>query len=102
MHYGPQKIAFRPFILLEGEGIAVDILMQGLIFFDAQIGITTLKMTSQGQCICGVSDEKDERVSTEVYQLISCTKVATEIEWLTIFENFMSNKYYTLYNIYYS
>jgi hypothetical protein len=47
-HYGPQKIAFRPFILLECEGIGVDMLIQGLVFFDAQIGITNLKMLCQG------------------------------------------------------
>ena len=62
MHYGPQKIAFRPFILLECEGIGVDLLIQGLVFFDAQIGITNLKMICQGQCICGTKDDIDQRV----------------------------------------
>ncbi|CAC5371342.1 VPS13B [Mytilus coruscus] len=66
VHYGPQKIAFRPFILLEGEGIAVDILVKGLTFFDAQVGITHLKMLCQGQCICGIKDDTDTKSSVMV------------------------------------
>ncbi|XP_052096921.1 intermembrane lipid transfer protein VPS13B-like isoform X1 [Mytilus californianus] len=66
VHYGPQKIAFKPFILLEGEGIAVDILVKGLAFFDAQVGITHLKMLCQGQCICGIKDDTDTKSSVMV------------------------------------
>ncbi|XP_063419366.1 intermembrane lipid transfer protein VPS13B-like [Mytilus trossulus] len=66
VHYGPQKIAFRPFVLLEGEGIAVDILVKGLAFFDAQVGITHLNMLCQGQCICGIKDDADTKSSVMV------------------------------------
>ncbi|KAJ8322212.1 hypothetical protein KUTeg_000683 [Tegillarca granosa] len=61
VHYGPQKVAFRPFMLLEGEGIALEILVQGLLFFDVQFGVTNMLLTSQGQCICGAEDKDDQK-----------------------------------------
>lgn len=61
-HYGPKKVAFRPFLYLESEGIAMDMLMEGLTFFDLQMGITNLAIYSQGMCICGAEGEENARV----------------------------------------
>ncbi|WAR00328.1 VP13B-like protein [Mya arenaria] len=60
-HYGPRKVVFRPFLYLEAEGLALDTLMQGLNFFNSQIGITNLAVYSQGVCICGAEGEENAR-----------------------------------------
>lgn len=64
MHYGPQKIAFRPFMYLEAEGIGVDIVMKGLTFFNVQFGISNISLETRGNCICGADDSEELRVST--------------------------------------
>lgn len=63
MHYGPQKIAFRPFMNLEAEGIGVDIVMKGLTFFNVQFGISNISLETRGNCICGADDSEELRVS---------------------------------------
>ncbi|XP_060068135.1 intermembrane lipid transfer protein VPS13B-like [Ylistrum balloti] len=59
--FGPKKTAFRPFLLLEGEGIAMEILLRGLAFFDVKVGFSNCQLLSQGHCICGAQDEGDSR-----------------------------------------
>ncbi|XP_033726572.1 vacuolar protein sorting-associated protein 13B-like isoform X2 [Pecten maximus] len=59
--FGPKKIAFRPFMLLEGEGITMEILLRGLAFFDLKVGFSNCQLLSQGNCICGAEDEGDTR-----------------------------------------
>lgn len=59
--YGPKKIAFRPFMLLEGEGITSEILLKGHAFFNMKVGFSNCQLLSQGHCICGADDEGDTR-----------------------------------------
>ncbi|XP_061177950.1 intermembrane lipid transfer protein VPS13B-like [Saccostrea echinata] len=61
VHYGPQKIAFRPFMYMEAEGIGVDIVMKGLTFFNVQFGISNISLETRGNCICGTDDAEDQR-----------------------------------------
>ena len=61
-HYGPKKVSFKPFMYLESEGISLEVLIQGLLFFDVQCGITNLRIFSQGNCICGAKTEENSRV----------------------------------------
>lgn len=68
--YGSQKVAFRPFLLLEGEGLGVDILARGLGFFDVQTGLSHARLLSQGQCLCGAPADTDCRVSIIVIFVI--------------------------------
>lgn len=58
-HYGPRKVTFKPFLFLEAEGISLEVLWHGITFFDAQFGITNMKIFSQGICICGAEGEND-------------------------------------------
>ncbi|XP_048244061.1 vacuolar protein sorting-associated protein 13B-like isoform X2 [Haliotis rufescens] len=55
------RINYHPFLYLDSEGLSADILMHGITFFDAQCGVTTLRVSSAGMCICGVKDEGDPR-----------------------------------------
>ena len=66
VHYGPRKVAFKPFLYLESDGISMEMLMQGLTFFDIQFGVTSLAIYSQGPCICGAEGEENSRVCTSV------------------------------------
>ncbi|KAI8506006.1 Vacuolar protein sorting-associated protein 13B [Branchiostoma belcheri] len=45
MFYGPQKLIFKPYLRLEQDGSALEILMRGETFFDAQIGFTKFQLT---------------------------------------------------------
>lgn len=65
-HYGPKKVMFKPFLYLESEGIAMEMLLEGLTFFSLQMGITNLAIYSQGQCICGAEGEENARVGNQV------------------------------------
>ncbi|KAL4227239.1 Vacuolar protein sorting-associated protein 13B [Mactra antiquata] len=60
-HYGPKKIVFKPFLYLESEGISFEVLMQDYTFFNAQFGITSISVYSQGICICGAEGEENSR-----------------------------------------
>lgn len=62
-HYGPKKIVFKPFLYLESDGISMEMLMQGITFFDIQFGVTSVAVYSQGPCICGAEGEENSRVS---------------------------------------
>ncbi|XP_055998709.1 intermembrane lipid transfer protein VPS13B-like isoform X2 [Ostrea edulis] len=61
VHYGPEKIAFRPFMFLKAEGIGLDIIMKGLTFFNVQFGISNISLETRGNCICGADDGEDQR-----------------------------------------
>ena len=41
----------------------MELLMQGIIFFDVQFGMTNLRIFTQGNCICGAKSEEIARVS---------------------------------------
>ncbi|XP_041362052.1 vacuolar protein sorting-associated protein 13B-like [Gigantopelta aegis] len=56
-----QRVAFQPFLFLESEGLTAEILVHGLGFFDAQCGITILRILTAGNCICGIADMTDPR-----------------------------------------
>lgn len=73
IRYGPQKMAFRPFIFLEAEGLALDILLQGLNYFNIQLGLTNIRLLSEGNCICGAQDQDDIRVRKIVLFFFSIT-----------------------------
>ena len=62
-HYGPKKIMFKPFVYLEAEGISMEMLLEGLMFYSVQMGITNLAIYSQGSCICGAESEENARVN---------------------------------------
>ena len=81
VHYGPQKIAFRPFLYLETEGIGVDIVMKGLTFFNVQFGISSISLETRGNCICGADDGEDLRVRRVCTSEISC-KIDVDFKYL--------------------
>lgn len=73
VHYGPEKIAFRPFMFLKAEGIGLDIIMKGLTFFNVQFGISNISLETRGNCICGADDGEDQRVYVYSIQIKGCS-----------------------------
>lgn len=61
-YHGPNRLHFKPFLFLEAQGLSTEVVLQGLQFFNAQFGITNMKIVAQGPCICGATDGTDPRV----------------------------------------
>ncbi|XP_055871203.1 intermembrane lipid transfer protein VPS13B-like isoform X3 [Biomphalaria glabrata] len=59
-----RKMHFQPFLRLSIDGVGVEVLLQGLLFCSIQCGLTSLKLTTCGNCICDVADEKIARCNT--------------------------------------
>ncbi|KAH9494658.1 Vacuolar protein sorting-associated protein 13B [Bulinus truncatus] len=59
-----RKVHFHPFLRLSVDGVGVDVLLQGVNFCSIQCGLTSLKLTTCGNCICDVADEKIARCNT--------------------------------------
>uniref|UniRef100_A0A2C9K5E4 Chorein N-terminal domain-containing protein n=1 Tax=Biomphalaria glabrata TaxID=6526 RepID=A0A2C9K5E4_BIOGL len=59
-----RKMHFQPFLRLSVDGVGVEVLLQGLLFCSIQCGLTSLKLTTCGNCICDVADEKIARCNT--------------------------------------
>ena len=53
---GSGRVNFVPCVLWEADGVALEVLVRGLVFFNVQFGVTGTNMTSQGDAICGVND----------------------------------------------
>ncbi|KAK7463278.1 hypothetical protein BaRGS_00038145, partial [Batillaria attramentaria] len=60
---GGRKLVFHPFLVLDTGGLAVEVLMQGVSFFNVQCGISKFTLTSEGPCICGYKDAKNSQSS---------------------------------------
>ena len=45
---GPHKVAFRPYAQWEADGLALEVLIQGLGFFDVQLGISASRLSCLG------------------------------------------------------
>ncbi|XP_035828543.1 vacuolar protein sorting-associated protein 13B [Aplysia californica] len=56
-----RKIQFHPFLRLSMEGLGLEVVWQGLNFFDVQCGITSLCLTSCGNCICGAPKDGERK-----------------------------------------
>ncbi|XP_059174786.1 intermembrane lipid transfer protein VPS13B-like [Physella acuta] len=56
-----KKMYFHPFLKLCVDGLGLEVLLQGVNFCSIQCGITSLKLTTCGNCICDVNDEKTGR-----------------------------------------
>ncbi|GFO46200.1 vacuolar protein sorting-associated protein 13b [Plakobranchus ocellatus] len=59
-----KKMSFHPFLKLDVEGVGIEILLQGLEFFSVGCGITAFRLSTCGECICGIDDEKVDRCNT--------------------------------------
>ncbi|KAH3830486.1 hypothetical protein DPMN_103730 [Dreissena polymorpha] len=91
-HYGPRKIVFRPFLYLESEGLSFEMLMQGLAFFNAQVGITNLSLSSQGVCICGAEGEENTRVGPSSEMCLVARKMDISRSLKPILKHFKLSK----------
>lgn len=54
------KLLFEPLIELKTEGIALEIIVKGLLFLDVHFGISSAVVNSVGTCVCGVKDYDQE------------------------------------------
>ena len=55
-YYGPQKVTFKPCVLWEAQGVAIEAIMSGLQYFSVQCGVTSTRMYSEGQSLSGEMD----------------------------------------------
>ncbi|XP_070535266.1 intermembrane lipid transfer protein VPS13B-like [Ptychodera flava] len=58
-YYGPQKVIFNPFLCLEVDGAAIEVVYKGDPFFNAQIGFTNVTIFGLGHCACDLPDFQD-------------------------------------------
>lgn len=63
MHFGPNRVSFRPFLFIEAGGLAVDIFLHGNNYLDVQFGGTHISVSSQGRCACNAKEPEDVKVS---------------------------------------
>ena len=63
VHFGPNRVSFRPFLFVEAGGLAVDIFLHGRNYLDVQFGMTHISVSSQGRCACDAKEPEDLRVS---------------------------------------
>ena len=65
------KVIFEPLVELRTEGIALEILVKGLLFLDVHFGITTATVNSVDQCVCGVNPSSQVILSPSWYNSIA-------------------------------
>lgn len=64
-HGRGHKLTFHPFLLLEAKGVGIEILIQGVTFFNVQCGVGHISVASQGPCICGQAADSSPQVYTQ-------------------------------------
>lgn len=47
---------FSPFLLLEGEGIAMEMKMKGEVFLSVQMGFSACRAACLGEAMCSMQD----------------------------------------------
>lgn len=53
MKNSSSKVVFEPLLELTTEGVALEILVRGLLFLDVHFGISAATISAVGQCVCG-------------------------------------------------
>ena len=76
---GGHKLTFHPFLVLEAKGVGVEILMQGVTFFNAQCGVGHISLASLGPCICGQAADSPPQVCTRDGLKICCSCSGTAV-----------------------
>lgn len=59
--FGAQRFQFRPLLSCEMSGVAVEIVIKGEEFFDAQLGVTSIMGWTIGDCACHHGNDLDIR-----------------------------------------
>lgn len=67
--FGAQRFQFRPLISCEMSGVAVEIVLKGEEFFDAQLGVTSIMGWTIGDCACYHGNDLDVRSIEEDEEL---------------------------------
>ena len=56
------KALFEPLAELKMEGTSLELLAKGLVFFDAQFGVTAASVKGIGECICDAAIPRSSQV----------------------------------------
>ena len=67
--FGAQRFQFRPLISCEMSGVAVEMVLKGEEFFDAQLGVTSIMGWTIGDCACYHGNDLDIRSIEEEEEL---------------------------------
>jgi hypothetical protein len=55
-YYGPRKVKFIPFLVIQLQGYFLDCVMHGAGWLNVQTGISKLIVEPYGNCFCGVKE----------------------------------------------
>ncbi|XP_067008128.2 intermembrane lipid transfer protein VPS13B [Anabrus simplex] len=55
-YYGPRKVKFVPFLVLQLHGCFVDTVIHGVGWLNAQVGISYANLQPYGDCFCGLKE----------------------------------------------
>lgn len=64
-YYGPRKVKFIPFIIIQLQGCFVDFVMHGAGRLNVQIGVSRVTVEPCGNCFCGVKEAPTSTSTTE-------------------------------------
>ncbi|XP_074656098.1 intermembrane lipid transfer protein VPS13B-like [Tubulanus polymorphus] len=81
-YYGSQRVAFHKFAALEGDGIALEMLLRGASFFDCQLGITSSRMYEIGPCLCGEKASDDSSTKGETFFQSGVTQTGDPVHYI--------------------
>lgn len=65
LFFGAQRFEFKPMINLELSGAAVEIIIRGEDFFDAQLGVTSIMGWNVGDCVCTQMSSHSAKMMSE-------------------------------------
>jgi hypothetical protein len=65
-YYGPRKVKFIPFLIIQLQGCFVDFVMHGARMLNVQTGVSRVTIEPYGNCFCGVKDTPTSTSSVEI------------------------------------
>jgi hypothetical protein len=65
-YYGPCKVKFVPFIVIQLQGCFVDFVMHGAGWLNVQTGVSRVIIEPYGDCFSGVKEAAISTISTEM------------------------------------
>ncbi|KDR22947.1 Vacuolar protein sorting-associated protein 13B [Zootermopsis nevadensis] len=65
-YYGPRKVKFIPFLVIQLQGCFVDFVMHGAGWLNVQTGVSQVTVEPYGDCFCGV---KEAAISTSAIEM---------------------------------
>jgi hypothetical protein len=65
-YYGPRKVKFIPFLIMQLQGCFFDFVMHGAGLLNVQTGVSRVTIEPYGNCFCGVKDAPTSTSSVDI------------------------------------